>query len=172
MTKGKRAGEKMAKAIIRLTDLMAHFDAEDFYRGLYRIIQAEMRLRMMDVKLQQIINKPTIVCLCGSTRFADHHAIMRWELEKQGAIVLMINYLPAWYADSQGWDGHDHFGEKAGIKEQLDELHLRKIDVADKIMVINVDGYIGESTRREIEYAVAIGKPVEYLIDAAEDDER
>jgi len=109
------------------------------------------------------MNKPTVICLCGSTRFADHHAITRWELEKQGAIVLMINYLPAWYADSQGWDGHDHFGEKAGLKEHLDELHLRKIDLSDKIMVINVNGYIGDSTRREIEYALKLGKPVEYL---------
>ncbi len=109
------------------------------------------------------MSKPTIICLCGSTRFADHHAVMRWELEKQGAIVLMINYLPAWYADSQGWNGHDHFGEKAGLKEHLDELHLRKIDVSDKIFVLNVDGYIGESTRHEIDYAKATGKPVEYL---------
>ena len=107
--------------------------------------------------------KPTVICLCGSTRFADQHAIMRWELEKEGAIVLMINYLPAWYADLQGWDGNDHFGEKAGLKEHLDELHLHKIDIADKVMVINVGGYIGDSTRREIEYAKATGKPVEYL---------
>jgi hypothetical protein len=108
-------------------------------------------------------DKPTVICLCGSTRFADQHAVARWELEKQGAIVLMINYLPAWYADQQGWDGNDHFGEKSGLKERLDELHMRKIDLADKVMVINVGGYIGESTRREIEYAESTGKPVEYL---------
>ena len=109
------------------------------------------------------MGRPTVICLCGSTRFADHHAIMRWELEKEGAIVLMINYLPTWYVESQGWDGHDHFGEKTGLKEHLDELHLRKIDLADKVMVINVNGYIGESTQHEIEYANQTGKPVEYL---------
>jgi hypothetical protein len=108
---------------------------------------------------------PTIICLCGSTRFADHHAIMRWELEKQGAIVLMINYLPAWYAEEQGWNGLDHFGEQAGLQKQLDELHFRKIDLCDKVMVINVDGYIGESTRNEIDYAKSQGKPIEYLED-------
>ncbi|HUX01555.1 MAG TPA: hypothetical protein VMY35_11305 [Phycisphaerae bacterium] len=108
-------------------------------------------------------DKPTVICLCGSTRFADQHAILRWELEKQGAIVLMINYLPAWYAEEQGWRGHHHFGEAAGVKEQLDELHLRKIDLADKVLVVNVDGYIGDSTRREIEYAEKTGKSVEYL---------
>jgi len=112
---------------------------------------------------EHVTGKPPVICLCGSTRFADHHAIMRWELEKQGAIVLMINYLPAWYAEAQGWGGHDHFGEKAGIKEELDELHLRKIDISDKVMVINVGGYVGESTRKEIEYAIKEGKPVEYL---------
>jgi histidinol phosphatase-like enzyme len=110
-----------------------------------------------------VSRKPKVICLCGSTRFADHHAVMRWELEKEGAIVLMINYLPAWYADSQGWNGNDHFGEKAGLKEHLYELHLRKIDMADEVMVINVGGYIGESTRKEIEYAEATGKAVSYM---------
>ena len=109
------------------------------------------------------MGKPMVICICGSTRFADIHAIMRWELEKQGAICLMINYLPQWYAERQGWNGLDHFGEKAGLKEHLDELHLRKIDLSDKVFVINKDGYIGESTRREIEYAESLGKPVEYL---------
>ena len=118
------------------------------------------------------IKKPKVVCLCGSTRFADHHAIMRWELEKQGAIVLMINYLylPAWYAKSQGWNGNDHFGEKEGNKEHLDELHLRKIDLSDEVMVINVDGYIGESTAKEIEYAKGKGIPVVYMEHTQKED--
>ena len=108
--------------------------------------------------------KPKIICICGSTRFADIHAIMRWEFEKDGkAICLMINYLPAWFAKQRGWNGHDHFGEQEGIKDVLDELHLRKIDLADEVFVINKDGYIGESTRREIEYAIANSKPVRYL---------
>lgn len=109
------------------------------------------------------MDKPPVICLCGSTRFADQHAIVRWELEKEGAIVLMINYLPVWYADTQGWKGNDHFAEKAGLKEHLDELHLRKIDLSDRVMVINVDGYIGDSTRHEIAYAESLGKPVKYL---------
>jgi nucleoside 2-deoxyribosyltransferase len=53
--------------------------------------------------------------------------------------------------------------ERKAIKVRLDELHLRKIDLADEVLVLNVDGYIGESTRREIDYAVAHGKPVRYL---------
>ena len=113
-----------------------------------------------DVKENQM--KPKVICICGSTRFADYHAIKKWQFEKQGTICLMISYLPAWYAETQGWNGHDHFGEKSGCKKALDELHLRKIDLADEIFVINKDGYIGESTKREIEYAKAKGKPIHY----------
>lgn len=110
------------------------------------------------------MKKPKIICICGSTRFADTHAIKRWEFEKTGeAICLMINYLPAWYADEQGWDGNDHFGEQSGLKEVLDDLHFRKIDLSDEVFVVNVDGYIGESTRNEIDYALSKGKSVNYL---------
>ena len=52
---------------------------------------------------------------------------------------------------------------KAGLKDVLDELHFRKIDLCDEVFVINRDGYIGESTRNEIEYAQKLGKPVKYL---------
>ena len=107
---------------------------------------------------------PRIVCLCGSTRFADHHAIKRWELERDGShIVLMINYLPTWYGDEVLGHTGSHLGEATGCKEALDELHLRKIDLADEVFVLNVNGYIGESTRAEIDYAEATGKPVSYL---------
>lgn len=107
-----------------------------------------------------------VVCLCGSTRFADQHAIRRWELEQEGqgkVVVLMINYLPHWWAEEQGWDGNDHFGERTGTKEMLDELHLRKIDLSDRVEVINPGGYVGESTAREIAYAMKTGKPVTYM---------
>jgi len=110
------------------------------------------------------MDKPEIICICGSTRFADLHAIKRWEFERTGkAICLTINYLPAWYVDKQGWNSHDHFGEIAGCKDLLDDLHLRKIDLSDRVYVINLNGYIGNSTRREIEYAISQGKPVEFM---------
>jgi hypothetical protein len=107
-----------------------------------------------------------VVCLCGSTRFADQHAIRRWELEQEGRgriVVLMINYLPHWWAESQGWDGNDHFGERTGTKEMLDELHLRKIDLSDRVEIINPGGYVGESTANEINYALRTRKPVTYM---------
>ena len=87
--------------------------------------------------------EPKIITICGSTRFADLHAIKRWEFEKDGkAICLMINYLPGWYAEEQGWKGNDHHGEQAGNKDILDELHFKKIGLADEVFIINVDGYI------------------------------
>ena len=114
-----------------------------------------------------MIMKPTVVCICGSTRFADLHAIKRWELEKTGEhICLMINYLPEWYAKQEfGFNNgkNDHFGEAMGIKDILDELHFRKIDMCDEVFVINKDGYIGDSTRSEIEYAKKLGKKINYL---------
>lgn len=83
-----------------------------------------------------------IICLCGSTRFIELFAIKTWELERGGNIVLGCTLLPMWYCNVT-----DHFGEATGTKEQCDELHLRKIDLADEVLVLNVDGYIGESTR-------------------------
>ena len=53
--------------------------------------------------------------------------------------------------------------EAEGVKEHFDTLHLRKIDLADEVFVVNIDGYIGNSTRREIEYAKSHNKPVKYL---------
>ena len=110
------------------------------------------------------MRKPKIICICGSTRFADLHAIARWEFEKKGiAICLMINYLPGWYCKTEGLEGGAHLGEQSGNKKILDELHLRKIDLADELYIINKDGYIGESTRNEIEYAEKLGKPIKYM---------
>lgn len=107
--------------------------------------------------------KPKIICICGSTRFADLHAIARWEFERDGtAICLMINYLPDWYI-TKHFKKSDHIGEQAGNKTILDELHFRKIDLSDGVYVINKNGYIGESTRNEIEYAKKQNIPIEYL---------
>ena len=100
-----------------------------------------------------------IVCLCGSTRFIEQIACMAWELEKKGAIVLGMHLLPANYGGVQA----DHQAEAEGVAARMDELHKRKIDLADEILVMNVGGYIGSSTRSEIEYAEKHGKVVRYL---------
>ena len=113
--------------------------------------------------------KPKIICICGSTRFSDLHAIKRWEFERTGeAICLMINYLPQWYWEKEGYKTSDHLGEQYGNKNILDELHFRKIDISDEVFIINKNGYIGDSTKNEIEYAKKIGKPVFYMEDIHE----
>jgi hypothetical protein len=110
--------------------------------------------------------RPRIICLCGSTRFIELFATLAWTLERDlGVIVLGLHLLPDSY---DGYDlAPDHMAEAAGKKEHFDELHKRKIDLADEIFVLNVGGYIGDSTRSEIAYAEAHGKPVKYLEDVA-----
>lgn len=102
--------------------------------------------------------RPKIICLCGSTRFIEHFAIKTWELELEGHIVLGCTLLPSWYCPVR-----DHFAETLGVKEQRDNHHLQKIDLADEVLVLNIGGYIGESTRNEIAYATSHGKVVNYL---------
>lgn len=95
-----------------------------------------------------------VVTLCGSTRFREAFLREQKRLTLAGCIVLSV-----------GLFGHSGDGEvfTEGTKEMLDDMHKRKIDMADGIFVINVGGYIGESTRSEIEYALRTGKDVEYL---------
>lgn len=103
--------------------------------------------------------RPEIVCIYGSTRFADEmHAVNR-ELTLDGAIVLA----PGVFAHHEGREDR---GTGQEITEEqkaaLDALHLRKIDLADRVLVVDPGGYIGESTSREIAYARATGKPVSF----------
>lgn len=107
---------------------------------------------------------PRIVCLCGSTRFSD--AFRRANLEETiaGHIVLSIGCDTKCDADLVA------LGELTPeAKAKLDELHKRKIDLADEILVLNVGGYIGESTRSEIAYALDHGKPVRWLEDPSDE---
>ena len=101
-----------------------------------------------------------IICLCGSTRFTEKMLVKQWELTKAGHVVLSWCALPDWY-----FEGEDkaHVGDQEGVKEIVDEVHKRKIDLADEVLVLNYNGYIGDSTRSEIEYAEAYKKPVRYL---------
>ena len=106
--------------------------------------------------------RPKIVCLCGSTRFIQEMACVAWGLERdEGYITVGMHLLPDNYPGVQA----DHMAEHEGFKEHFDELHKRKIDLADEVLVFNIGGYIGESTRSEIDYAIAHGKPVKYMED-------
>ncbi len=92
---------------------------------------------------------PKIVVFCGSSKFCDVMAVCAWLVEKhENAITMGLHLLPYWYTDAE-----DHLAEHEGVADQMDELHLRKIDLATEVFVINFDDYIGESTARETKYA-------------------
>ncbi|MED1801811.1 DUF4406 domain-containing protein [Brevibacillus porteri] len=103
------------------------------------------------------MEKLKVITLCGSTRFKKEFEAANKDLTMQGNIVISVGV----------------FGHSEGIqlteqeKQMLDNIHFRKIDLADEIYVINVDGYVGSSTRNEIEYAKKTGKPVRYLDEQA-----
>jgi len=106
------------------------------------------------------MNKPVVVCLCGSARFVEAFKDAQFEETMDGKIVLTIGcnmkvdkeYFSVFTDD-----------DLKDIKKKLDELHLRKIDISDEILVLNVGGYIGDSTHNEIEYAKANNKRIRYL---------
>ena len=104
-----------------------------------------------------MIKGTKVVCLCGSTRFVDTFNEWRKILTYEAKIVLSIEIVTSQSVQT------DPQHCNAELKEMLDELHLRKIDLADEVMVLNVGGYIGESTRKEITYAESIEKPIKYL---------
>jgi len=109
---------------------------------------------------------PRIVCLCGSTRYGSAFAAANLERTLAGEIVLSIGCN---MRDDDVFAGRDE-AELEQIKAGLDELHKRKIDLADYCLVVSDEtGYFGESTRGEVEYAYRHGKPVRYLYRAAED---
>ena len=101
-----------------------------------------------------IAPRPTVVCLCGSTRFSEAFRKANFQLTLEGKIVLSIG------CDTRSDDG---LGLTDADKEKLDSLHLRKIDLADEVLILNVGGYIGSSTRRELDYSIRQGKRVSYL---------
>jgi hypothetical protein len=104
-------------------------------------------------------SRPKIVCLCGSTRFYRAFVEANYRETMAGHIVLSVGFAP---------DAADEVhGEDVGIspeeKLKMDELYKRKIDLADEILVLNVGGYVGQSTQGEIAYARALGKPLRWL---------
>lgn len=104
--------------------------------------------------------KPKIITLCGSSRFVDVMAVTGWILERdEGAIAMGLHLLPVWYCRGRI---PDHLAEHEGVAEQMDELHLRKIDISDEVFVVDRNNYIGKSTAREIEYAESKNVPIRF----------
>lgn len=102
------------------------------------------------------MRKYKVITLCGSTKFKDEFMQQQKRLTLEGNIVISV-----------GLFGHADGDYKTVItdevKEMLDDIHKRKIDMSDAIFVIDVNGYIGSSTRSEIEYAKSTGKEIMYL---------
>ena len=105
------------------------------------------------------MKKYPVITLCGSTRFKDEFIKVQKDLTLKGNVVISVGLF--------GHSGDDEVWVE-DTKKMLDDIHKQKIDMADEIFVINVDGYIGESTKSEIEYAMQTGKKVNYLVDNSE----
>ena len=101
-----------------------------------------------------MVGRFKVITLCGSTKFKDDFIREQKRLSLEGNIVISVGLF--------GHSGDDEVW-KDGTKEMLDEMHKRKIDMADEIFVINKNGYIGSSTKSEIEYAIDHDKKVNYM---------
>lgn len=100
------------------------------------------------------MNKYEIITLCGSTKFKDDFIRVQKELTLRGKIVISVGIF------SHSGDDETLSNE---IINMLDDMHKRKIDMSDSIYVINKNGYIGSSTKSEIEYAISNNKNVYYM---------
>lgn len=108
-----------------------------------------------------MVGKYRVITLCGSTRFKDAFLEAQKRLTLEGNIVISVG-LFGHAGDTEVWEGMSE-DTVTRTKEMLDDMHKRKIDMADAIYVINVGGYVGESTQSEIRYAMDAGKDILYL---------
>jgi cell division protein FtsB len=126
-----------------------------------RVIEMEKQVAQLQAAVKASANRPVIVCLCGSTRFYEAFVAANFHETMAGKIVLSVGFF------LHRPEMIPIHGEAVGItseeKVMLDELHLRKIDLADEVLFLNVGGYIGESTRRELAYAREQGKVIRFL---------
>ncbi len=107
-------------------------------------------------------DKAKIICLCGSSKFVNqHHQVMMDETLKGAIVIPMGLYGHADYPKGAR-EATGDADEGVEVKQLLDRLHFEKIDLADEIFVVDLAGYIGNSTGREIEYAKRNGKRVRY----------
>lgn len=95
-----------------------------------------------------------VITLCGSAKFKDEFLKVQQKLTFEGNIVLSLMFF-------EGVSEDEIYS--AETKQMLDDMHKQKIDMSDEIFVINKNGYIGSSTKSEIEYATRSGKAVKYL---------
>jgi hypothetical protein len=119
-----------------------------------QLIFTQKELKKITCSFYKMIGKYKIITLCGSTKFKEQFIEEQKQLTLEGNIVISVGLF--------GHSGDDEVWSET-TKPMLDDMHKRKIDLADEIFVINVGGYIGTSTRSEIDYAIITNKPVKYL---------
>lgn len=144
------------------------FHLETCARGF---VDDKERLRKEQQRLKNKTNgqpRPRIVCLCGSTRFYQAFQEANYRETMAGKIVLSVGfYRPSPQSESEVARYQGTHGESWGCtpepKIALDVLHKQKIDLADEVLVLNIGGYIGESTRSEIRHAIDRNKPIRFL---------
>lgn len=108
-----------------------------------------------------MVGKYKVITLCGSTRFKEDFLEAQKKLTLEGNIVISVG-LFGHGGDQEVWENMDE-GTITKTKEMLDDMHKRKIDMSDEIYVINKGGYIGSSTKSEIEYAIKTNKKVRFM---------
>jgi len=147
------------KEIIDIVDRYWKFDNGQAPMSSWHDKQDCLELLRSILSSSKISDKPKRVVMCGSSRFVDVMAVCAWLIERdEHAITNGLHLLPIWYAK----DIPDHLAECENVSAAMDELHLRKIDDANEIFVVNRNDYIGDSTTNEVRYADKLRKKIRW----------
>lgn len=170
---GRIEGINYAERLLRRTAASPDVNTTEsaYYEGMANAMLDLTKKIASDFPIRRTIvvakGDPRIVCICGSTRFAKRMNQEADRLTREGFIVVRPEVVT--YSARR-----DPQKVHPALKKRLDALHMDKIDLADEVLVVNVNGrglprggYIGKSTTSEIEHAIRCGKPVTYLVDPA-----
>lgn len=122
------------------TSILFYLNGLLFFMGIYFLLKSFKKKRK-------------IVCLIGSTKFKEAFEKANKEESLKGNIILTV----AMFGHLEGLD------MDSDAKRIFDKIHLDKINLSDEVLVLNVNGYIGESTKKELEYAIKKSKKIRYL---------
>ena len=129
--------------------------------GFFNELSDRMGIQLEPAMWREVVmERPIIVCLCGSTRFGEQFADANLKETLSGKIVLSIGCNMKCDDEIFGQLSTDELNR---IKTDLDNLHMRKIELADEVLILNVDGYVGESTSNELAHARKLGKRIRFL---------